>query len=124
MSTDVRQNTSEAAVSRKTGRWITLGLVVIVFADTLIMLEDSSTEFWPRAIVFAAFVTAMSMAFVLPGYLAFSGIAVMILNRTRLSEAARKRWLLGPPLIVLIGVLLSLANHARPSVAIRRIIPR
>jgi hypothetical protein len=96
-----------------------------VFADGLILLKDAgSTEFWPDAIAFAAFTTAISLVFVLPGYLAIAGLTVLVLNRTKFSYATRKRWLIGPPLVLLLGVLLSLANGARPSVAIRKIIPR
>ena len=89
------------------------------------MLEDAgSTDFWPSAIAFAAFTTAVSLIFVLPGYLAFAGLIVLVLNRAKLSDAARKRWLIGPPFVFLLGVLLFLGNEARPSVAIRKIIPR
>lgn len=109
--------------SNKAGRWIALGAIPVVVAVGMVMLQDSgSTEFWPGAIVVAAFVTAISMAFVLPGYLAYAGITVFILDRTRLSAAARKRWIIGPPLLFLAIVLLKLVSDLRPNVAIRKAI--
>jgi|688.fasta_scaffold318579_2 hypothetical protein len=99
------------------GRWIGLGLFIEVVAVVLFWLPESgSFEFWPGAVAKAGFIIVPSLVFLVPCYLVYAGVAVRVVKRTRLSEMARRRWLLGPPVLALVAAALNLLNDQRPSV--------
>jgi hypothetical protein len=82
----------------------------------LLALDSGTLEFWPNSLLFGLFTAAISMVFVMPGYLAFAGITTIILKRTRCSPIVRRRWLLGPPLLALAAIVLNPLNNQRPSI--------
>jgi hypothetical protein len=109
-------------ISSPKARWVAWGFVVVVLSEWLFLFADSGTMLVLAAAFMATLTTAVSMLFVLPLYLAVLLPVALLLKRTKLSEARQQRCLIVPSLCVLIGVLVILANRARPSVAIQRVI--
>ncbi len=67
------------------------------------MEESGTPDFWPDTLGFATLTAVLGALFtVISGYFRFWLIAVLILDRTKLSELAQIRWLLGPSLAVLV----------------------
>jgi hypothetical protein len=100
-------------------RWVAIGSGIIVLAMFILLLCDNSPEFWVMNLPFTAFTTAISLIFLLPAYMVCFGITILIFRRMKLSVAARRRWVLGPPVLFAVCSILILINDARPSVAIR-----
>jgi hypothetical protein len=101
-------------------RWIAIGCATIALAMLLFNLfGNSSYEFWSEDFSFDLFVSAMALIFVLPAYLLYFGITVLVLRRTKLSIAARRCWLLGLPVLFLVGTVLNSANQLRPTATIQ-----
>jgi hypothetical protein len=84
----------------------------------ILLLCDNSPEFWMMNVPFTAFTTAISLIFLLPAYMVCFGITILIFRRMKLSVAARRRWVLGPPVLFAVCIVLVLINSARSSVAI------
>ncbi len=102
------------------GDGIGLGLLVVVVADAVFVLSDcGSLEFWPDALFVALIGLALSMVFLLPGYLLLAGITTLILRRTHASPVVRRRWRLGPPLLLLLLATGYHFNRLRPTVGFR-----
>jgi len=101
-------------------RWIAFGCAIIFLAVWIFLLCDGcSPEFWWDNSLFVAFLSVASLVVLGPAYLIYFGIAVRFLRRRTLSIAAGRRWLLGLPVLLLIGAVLYSANRARPTVKIR-----
>ena len=126
MAEEPARNLAQSQSRRNPRPTGTLGFFTVLLAFWLLLVEDTGTpEFWPGSLGFATLTVLLGSLFtVIPGYFLFWYFAVRILDRTSLSQSARKRWLFGPPLAVLGVTLLCIANRLRPSVAIQRVIPR
>lgn len=120
MSTTENQSSPTTNDTLFRPKWIAVGYTIIVLATGLLMLcGDSSIEFWRANLLFATFTSAMAQILLLPAYLICFGIILLIFRRVNLSVAARRRWVLGPPVLFAVCIILILINDARPSVAIR-----
>ncbi len=83
------------------------------------LCDCSSPEFWFQNASFTAFVSGLTLVFVLPVYTVYFAVTLKILRRAKVSIVAKRRWLLGLPAAALIGAILYSFNQARPAVAIR-----
>jgi hypothetical protein len=114
------QSAPDASNSSSHKGWIAIGCATVTLAVLIVLLSDScSSYFWLEDLPFVAYISAIVLIFLLPVYLVYYAIVVGVLRRTTFSMAARRRWLLGLPVLLLIGAILYSANHARPTVAIR-----
>ena len=98
--------------------WAGLGCGMIILALFFFLLNDTSPEFWVINLPFVAFTTAISLIFILPAYIVYLAIAMMVFRRMTISIAAKRRWFLGVPTLLLFGAIIISLNQARPSVAV------
>ena len=100
--------------------WVAGGFAILALAAGIFFWYDTCPlEFWREGMLWAAIVSAISMAVLLPAYLLYVGVVGLVIRRTKLSVAARRRWCLGVPVLLLMAVILYSANRARPTVAIQ-----
>jgi len=106
------------SLARWRKRWGVAGVGIIALAF-LLLLRGVSPECWMIDLPFVMFTAGLGLAvFLLPLYAAYLAIIVRIFRHKELSEAAKRRWVLGLPGLLLLGVVVFLLNQARPSVAI------
>lgn len=114
---------TKAKPDEPVGGGIGLGLVLVVLSVAIVLVADSGTlDFWPTSLQMGLLSTFVGLLVVMPAYLVVAGVTTLILKATHCSPRVRRRWLLGPPLILLAAVVLHQLNRLRPSVSFEAIV--
>jgi hypothetical protein len=118
----VSANEIQSPVNISTGmkrkKWFALGCACVAIAiGVFFVLGDSSYELWGQDLPFKLFMCAIALVFLLPLYFLYFAITDLLFGRTKMSIMARRRWLVGLPVL-----FLNAANRSRPSVAIQWIL--
>jgi len=95
---------------------------VAIAVGVFLVLGDSSYELWGKDLPFKLFACTIALVFLLPLYFLYFAIADLVFGRTNISITARRRLLVGLPVLFLVFAILSVANRSRPNVAIRWIL--
>ncbi len=102
-----------ARIGRK--RWVALGSAVLYLASLVVVLADSSPEFWGMNPFMTAFMGIFGLIFLWPVYAVYLLVLTLVFRRKEVSLAVRRRWFLGLPLALLAGAALDLAYQDGPA---------
>lgn len=123
MITLVHQFPPENPAKTRYAILLVIGIAILAVVVFFVMLcETASADFWPEGFPFAMLSSVMFLVMLLPAYLIYFGIVHSIFRRKQLSFAVRRRWLLGPPVLVLVCGLIYVVNHASPTASIQWIL--
>jgi hypothetical protein len=123
MNTLVHQFPPDNPAKPRHALLLVIGIAILAVVVFFVMLcEIASADFWLEGFSFAMISSVVFLVLLLLAYLLYFGILHSVFRRKQFSIAVRRRWFLGPPILVLIYGLIHVVNNASPTAAIQWIL--